>query len=124
MFRNVLKNKQSVYAQFRLGILPFAIETGRFKNIKESVTGKFRNTNVEERYCIICNSGAVEDEFHYLFECSVYQNERNILHRQPSPEFDNLFANDKFKFLMNNRWKETLEFVITSWNIRKKILYS
>ena len=34
---NISKYKRSLYAQFRCGILPIAIETGRFKNIRDSI---------------------------------------------------------------------------------------
>ncbi len=45
--------------QFRMVILPLAIETGRFKGI-----------NVCVRYCKFCPNLKVEDELHMLCECS------------------------------------------------------
>ncbi len=47
--------KRSLIAQFRMGVLPVAIETGRFKSIP-----------VEERVCVLCNMKDIEDEMHML----------------------------------------------------------
>lgn len=41
--QNMTKHKSSVFAQFRLGILPMYIETGGNVNIKDVMTEKFRN---------------------------------------------------------------------------------
>ena len=49
------RRKRSLLAQFRMGVLPIAIETGRFKN-----------EPVENRICQLCNSNTVEDEKHLL----------------------------------------------------------
>ena len=59
-------------AQIRSGILPLRIETGRYQNIKDNTTKKMRKMKVEERICLICNSGAVENEIHFIFECEPY----------------------------------------------------
>ena len=48
-----------------MGILPIAIETGRFINLPPT-----------ERLCKICNSGDVEDELHFIFDCETYNTER------------------------------------------------
>ncbi len=42
-------------AQFRIGILPLHIETGRF-----------RDNKINERVCLLCNSGVVENELYFL----------------------------------------------------------
>ncbi len=52
-------------SQFRYGILPLEIETGRYRGL-----------NREERHCMLCKSGSVEDQVHFAFECSVYNNMR------------------------------------------------
>ena len=43
---NVTKYHRSIYAQFRCGILPLHIETGRYANIKDPQTGNYRKLNV------------------------------------------------------------------------------
>ena len=62
------RRKRSILAQFRMGVLPLEIETGRFKNIQP-----------EERYCVLCNQGLVEDEKHFLCTCKLYASIRNEL---------------------------------------------
>ena len=57
------KNERSIMCQFRSGVLPLRIETGRF--IGEALN---------QRLCWLCNTDAVEDEF--LFECALYNNLR------------------------------------------------
>ena len=42
---NLSKSKRSLLAQLRLGVLPLAIETGRY-------TGK----SIELRVCVVCDS--------------------------------------------------------------------
>ncbi len=57
---------KSLLSQFRYGILPLEIETGRYKNLKR-----------EQRLCTICKCGAVEDQIHFAFYCSAYQEMRD-----------------------------------------------
>ena len=63
---NLTQQERSILAQFRLGTLPLEIELGRFINKK-----------VEERICKLCDND-VEDEKHFLFECQLYQQDRDI----------------------------------------------
>ena len=56
---NLSKYERSIVAQFRCGILPLRIETGRYIN-----------ESVNERLCKFCSSNAVEDEMHFLIYCS------------------------------------------------------
>ena len=65
---NMPKFELSLISQLRLGIIPLRIEAGRYSNL-----------NVTERACLICNSGEVEDENHFLFDCAHYVGEREIL---------------------------------------------
>jgi hypothetical protein len=62
------KGHRSALAQFRCGILPLKIETGRFMNIP-----------LEFRLCIFCDNDCIEDEFHFLFDCKLYTDLRNTL---------------------------------------------
>ncbi len=52
-------------SQFRYGILPLEIETGRYKNLAR-----------EQRQCTLCNSGSIEDQIHFAFTCPVYNDAR------------------------------------------------
>lgn len=68
---NLSRNERSILSQLRCSILPIQIELGRFNNLK-----------VEERICPICNSGSVETECHFLFECSKYETNREEFYTQ------------------------------------------
>jgi hypothetical protein len=63
------RKKRSFVAQIRLGILPLNIELGRFRGVK-----------LEERTCEICKNNLIEDEFHFLCVCPLYESYRNILY--------------------------------------------
>ena len=45
------KFERSLIAQLRSGILPLKLETGRFRNVKDAVTGRYRKLKIEERRC-------------------------------------------------------------------------
>ena len=89
---NLSRNERSVLSQLRCSILPIQIEIGRFNNLK-----------IEERLCPICNTGSIETEYHFLFECPKYQNSREDFYRQlniNANDYTNLNAllNDLFKY--------------------------
>ncbi len=52
-------------AQYRCGNLPLSIETGRWGSIP-----------LEDRICQMCDSLVVEDEYYFIFHCSLYNNIR------------------------------------------------
>lgn len=102
---NVSKHKRSLFAQFRCGILPLQIEVGRFKNIQ-----------LRDRICPVCNQ-AVEDEVHFLCECSKYSDYRNTLFYAASLQcnvFMYLDALDQFVYLMSNMQKEVMNFLMSA----------
>ncbi len=57
---------RSYHAQYCCGILPLSIETGRWGSIP-----------LEDRICKMCDSLVVEDEYHFRFHCSLYNNIRD-----------------------------------------------
>ena len=61
------RNHRSAYVKFRCGIAPLRIETGRYENVPHN-----------ERFCFNC-PGFMEDEFHVLFKCPLYQQIRQHL---------------------------------------------
>ena len=68
----ISKPRRSLLIQLSTGILPIALETGRYKRIRDSVTKTFRSLRVEERLCNMCDPSETEDEIHFLFICSLY----------------------------------------------------
>ena len=62
LYRHLKRQDRSLLAQFRTGILPLRIETGKYQLNKDPNTESFRKLNVEERTCLICNTGDIENE--------------------------------------------------------------
>ncbi len=58
------RQSRSYLAQLRNVILSLQLEVGRWMN-----------KAIEERLCLICNNGTVEDEEHFLFHCNFYYGE-------------------------------------------------
>ena len=120
------KHVRSIFAQFRLGILPLHIETGRFVNIYDEQTKSYRKMKPEERTCKICDSGEVEDEIHFLFVCNKYTEQRDIFFNKcinVNPNFINMSHLDKLRFVMQHQWKEAAQYITNIWYKRKTIEY-
>ncbi len=62
---NLTRTTRSFIAQFRIGILPLHIETGRFVDIQP-----------EDRICFICNMKP-ETEINFMFKCPLHMHLRN-----------------------------------------------
>jgi hypothetical protein len=73
--------------------------------------GRFWGVERDDRICDICTSNAKGDEYHYLFECSFFNNERKSLLPHNLTTKPNI---DKFKELFNSE----------SYNIYCKIVLS
>jgi dihydroorotate dehydrogenase len=111
---NMSKRKRSIIAQFRSGVLPLMIETGRFRGIE-----------VQSRICPACR-GNVEDEFHFLIQCTAYQNSREVLYQKISENFEGLENMDdleKFIFININCQMLVGSFLLSAWEQRKMYLY-
>ena len=40
---------------------------------------RYKKIPAESRFCQLCKSGKVEDEIHFITECHVFTDERNML---------------------------------------------
>ena len=111
---NISRYKRSLFAQFRCGILPLQIEVGRYRDVP-----------LCDRLCELCEEGSVEDEIHFLCECSCYSDIRCKLFNQ-ALSFDQLFLEkdnfDRFVFLMSNCQKATINFLSNAFSKRTKML--
>ena len=86
---------RSYLAKFRCGTLPLEIELGRFKKPK---------TPLNQRICKYCNCSSVEDETHFLIDCTLYSDLRVTLFSHITsinPEFNQLSSVDKGIYIMN-----------------------
>ena len=97
---------RSMMSQLRLGILPLEIETGRWKSIE-----------VENRLCKLCSQNRVEDEYHFLFDCEVYSDDRVNFFIEISisyHEFMALSVKDRWKYIMSEpNAVKTAKFIYT-----------
>ena len=121
------KYERSILCQFRIGILPLNIETGRYKNIKDNISGKMRNLRPEERICDLCDLKKVEDELHFLCVCPVYNDERQNLYRKIDSThngFLNLEPEEKFIFIMINCNPLLGKYLKLSWEKRRSLLFN
>ena len=60
-------------------------------NVKHCSASSFLHVPCEERLCIICNSGNIEDEFHCFMSCSAYNYLRSQFFNGIS-NFDSTFS--------------------------------
>jgi hypothetical protein len=79
--------QRSLLAQFRGGILPLRIETGRWQNMP-----------LESRLCTLCGDNCVEDEFHFLCGCKIYEDQRKKLYAKAC-QSNPLFQTTKSLFI-------------------------
>ena len=105
------KSQRSLCAQFRSGILPLHVETGRY-------TG----TELDQRLCGYCELGEVEDETHFLLYCPFYHDLRKTL-------FDKVHVglshdSDLIKYLFDNHSFAIANFIHKAWNRRKRVTYA
>ena len=95
--------------KFRLSNHRLAIETGRHNN-----------TPLEMRFCTFCPD-KIEDETHFLFECSLLKHLRD---RFIAPQIDRIIgfeffpANFKIKTLMDDMNYETCKFISDGSELR------
>ena len=119
----ISKPRRSLLIQLITGILP--LETGRYKRIRDPVTKTFRSLRVEERLCNMCDLSETEDEIHFVFICSLYDNFGTTLF-QTVTENNRIFLElnyaDKFSFLVIHFWKPP-KFVEAAWKERKSKLF-
>ena len=110
------RGHRSALAQFRCGVLPLSIETGRFMSIPANL-----------RLCNFCDENVVEDEVHFILYCSFYCELRNLLLAKVStviPDFISLNENEKMCALMGPLIvKHSAEFIYNAMYKRRKLLY-
>ena len=74
-------------------------------------TGRYQGTLPQDRLCTKCDSGKVEDECHFLFDCAKHNDDRKILENliyKNCPNFSKLNEKDKLIWLMNTEDKAIL----------------
>ena len=99
-------------ACFRCSCLPLNVEEGRHTDIA-----------CLERFCKVCKSNKVEDEFHFLLECPAYDNIRSTYIARETFIHPNLC---KFHRLLRSSDESTVHklctFIYKAFQLRKEIL--
>ena len=97
-----LKHRQAL-ALFRCGVAPFRIETGRY--------GASRLPE-HERKCLCCASDMqIENEYHALFVCEMFNEERRPLMElliQKMANFDDFSQEEKLRSVFANKDKDVV----------------
>ena len=113
---NISRQRKSLLAQIRLGILPIKIETGRFRSL-----------SVDQRICELCEMRKVENEIHFICECPLYNDFRETLYEHAKltrNDFITMGMQGKFVHLMKYMWREVSHYLVQAWNRRKDKLYN
>ena len=110
------RNQRSLCAQLRTGILPLAIEVGRFSAVPE-----------ENRICNVCDLKDVENEFHFMFYCTLHDDLRVLLFDAMQRAKLELFWEDdgqKLEWLFNFEIFKTAHFISSAWNRGQSQLFN
>ena len=101
---------RTMISKLRCGTLPLAIETGRYRSIPR-----------DQRLCRSCESGAVEDELHFIFDCIKYEDIRRNILNDIMPEESITDYKFCIKFMMNdiNRSKKLATYLIEAFRKRQ-----
>ena len=97
-------------AQFRCGVLPLGIETGRFVG-----------EQVGDRLCRFCDLNLIEDQKHFLLVCPSYANLREadlgiIINND---EFRQLTDDMKLTLLLNDYPRKTAKYLLNAFLLRR-----
>ena len=101
--------KRSLVANFRCSGHRLEVEVGRYDNIDR-----------RERFCKLCTTSQVEDEFHFLAVCSRY----SILRQKYLPSLYCRPTYDNFIFHMQKRdlTNYIANFISHAMNVRRRVL--
>ena len=110
---NLSKKERSCLAQLRCGILPLRLETGRYCSEKR-----------EERLCVFCNSQTLEDEVHFVLDCSLYDDIRNKYLADVSvlENFTNNY--EKLCSLMRNYPRKLAKYIVEAYQKRRRMIHN
>lgn len=88
--------------------------------------GHFKGVPVEDRLCCVCDLFLVEDEFHFMFYCPLYNDLRIDLYnmiQQKNPDLFWLPEGEIMFWLFKNEIFCMATYVEKAWILRQKTLY-
>lgn len=108
------KYLRSTLAQFRCGIIPIRIETGRFQG-----------EPIEERICVFCSNRSVEDEFHFLLHCSLYNDYRKkkLFENIGFNQSEEISDDELLRLLIVNYPRQVAKYLYSSIKRRQSIVF-
>ena len=114
---NLPRYIRSFIAKLRSSTLPIRIETGRFERLSR-----------EERICKFCDNQDIESEYHYMFECLLYNDLRNDLFayiKNFYPNFEYIGDCEQWKILMTDKAivPRTGKFIKLAFERRNNVTY-
>ena len=114
---NLPRGQRSLIAKLMCGILPLEVEVGRF-------VGKDK----EERFCTVCESDKIEDEYHFLYACPKLKPVRKAVLKEfilDYKSFKKLEDRVKTKILMEaDNIKHTGAFIEKMFLKRRDLLFN
>ena len=61
------------FTRLRMSLHPLRIQTGRYNNNNNNNNNRIERS---ERYCVFCNNNDIEDEYHFICLCPLYNHIR------------------------------------------------
>ncbi|MCG8430841.1 MAG: hypothetical protein MJA29_06695, partial [Candidatus Omnitrophica bacterium] len=98
-------------SRLRMSAHNLRIETGRYNNLARN-----------ERICLLCNSGQVEDEIHFMLHCPALTPAREPLLSVMNPTFQHLSDVDKLDCLLVNTSGECARHITGMYELHGSLL--
>ena len=116
VYANLSRKQRSVITKVKIGILPLALEVGRFTDVP-----------LEYRTCKICDDELLEDEYHFLLYCDGLKDIRSDFFREYNWLEDLEDPTDKIELIklwMNSHnLRQTANFIENMIEARKEQMY-
>ena len=81
----------------------------------ETEKGRHKPANVrkrkEERFCIYCDKNAVEDEKHFLYDCTLYDELRKQYH---------IWRDETYALFLKDNSSKTKDFIFKAFSLREE----
>jgi hypothetical protein len=112
---NLEKNEWSYLAQFRCGILPIRIETGRYIGERP-----------EDRLCRFCGDQEIENESHFLLDYTFYREIRTFIFGDllTSNSFVNMDRQGKERYMMTHCTSKMAKYIVHAFQKRRRAIFT
>jgi len=108
------KYHRSLLVHLRTGILPLRIETSIFLGESEHI-----------RLCNFCDLHTIENETHFVLQCTKYNDLRQQIFgdRLQETDFNSVSLSEQSSFPMNNKVRQLSKYIQAAY-LRRSILYN